>query len=71
MSLSRASDRHPACFPLADVRAEGYPVAAGGFGDIRQGFVLGEIVAIKVMRIFRNEEVETCVKVVSFYSGRK
>ncbi|KAF8176647.1 kinase-like domain-containing protein [Mycena galopus ATCC 62051] len=55
MSLFRKSDLHPACFSLADVRAEGYQMAGGGFGDIRQGFVLDQPVAIKIMRVFGND----------------
>ncbi|KAF8206950.1 kinase-like domain-containing protein [Mycena galopus ATCC 62051] len=62
MRLSQASELHPACFSLADVQADGYQVAAGGFGDIRQGTVLGQIVAVKIMRVFGNDDVKAAAK---------
>ncbi|KAJ7728912.1 hypothetical protein B0H16DRAFT_233408 [Mycena metata] len=61
MRLFKASHLHPACFPLADVQAEGYQMAGGSFGDIFQGLVLGQNVAIKMMRVF-GMEVKTAVK---------
>ncbi|KAF8210766.1 kinase-like domain-containing protein [Mycena galopus ATCC 62051] len=53
--LSRASELHPACFPLAGVQANGQLVAGGGSSDIRTGLVLGQIVAVKIMRVFKDE----------------
>ncbi|KAJ7235048.1 kinase-like domain-containing protein [Mycena rebaudengoi] len=60
--LSRASGLHPRCFPLTGVQKVGKQVAAGGFGDIWQGSVRGQHVSVKVMRIFRKDDVEVAMK---------
>ncbi|KAJ7267286.1 kinase-like domain-containing protein [Mycena rebaudengoi] len=60
--LSRASGLHPRCFPLTGVQKVGQQVAAGGFGDIWQGLVRGQHVSVKVMRIFRKDDVEVAMK---------
>ncbi|KAJ7267294.1 hypothetical protein C8J57DRAFT_363158 [Mycena rebaudengoi] len=60
--LSRASGLHPRCFPLTGVQKVGKQVAAGGFGDIWQGSVQGQHVSVKVMRIFRKDDVEVAMK---------
>ncbi|KAJ7267307.1 kinase-like domain-containing protein, partial [Mycena rebaudengoi] len=60
--LSRASGLHPRCFPLTGVQKVGQQVAAGGFGDIWRGSVHGQHVSVKVMRIFRKDDVEVALK---------
>ncbi|KAJ7267311.1 kinase-like domain-containing protein [Mycena rebaudengoi] len=60
--LSRTSLLHPRCFPLPGLQRVGQQVAAGGFGDIWQGFVGSQRVSVKVMRIFDDTDVEAAVK---------
>ncbi|KAJ6551288.1 kinase-like domain-containing protein, partial [Mycena capillaripes] len=62
LRLSRASGLHPRCFALSELQKVGQQVAAGGFGDLWKGFVRGQSVSVKIMRIFRNAHVETAVK---------
>ncbi|KAJ7493809.1 kinase-like domain-containing protein [Mycena latifolia] len=60
--LSRASGLHPRCFALSGLEKIGQQVAAGGFGDVWKGLVRGETVAVKMMRLFRDTDVETALK---------
>ncbi|KAJ6571609.1 kinase-like domain-containing protein [Mycena capillaripes] len=60
--LSRASGLHPKCFSLSGLQKLGNQVAAGGFGDIWKSSILGHIVAVKVMRLFDEEKVQTARK---------
>jgi hypothetical protein len=41
----------------------GQQVAGGGFGDIWKGLVGGEIVAVKSMRIFLDDDLRASIKV--------
>ncbi|KAF8206954.1 kinase-like domain-containing protein [Mycena galopus ATCC 62051] len=66
LRLSEKSQLHPACFPLADVRADGYAVAGGGFGDIYLGLVRGQTVAVKRMRAFEADADAVKVAVKKF-----
>ncbi|KAJ7826998.1 kinase-like domain-containing protein [Mycena olivaceomarginata] len=60
--LSRASGLHPTCFPLTDVQIKGKQVAAGAFGDIWKGLVRGQIVAVKTVRLFQDNEVRAAAQ---------
>ncbi|KAJ7829109.1 kinase-like domain-containing protein [Mycena leptocephala] len=62
LRLSRASGLHPRCFALSDLQKVGQQVAAGGFGDIWKGLVRGQSVCVKVMRIFREDDVRAVLK---------
>ncbi|KAJ7040994.1 hypothetical protein C8F04DRAFT_1031883 [Mycena alexandri] len=62
VQLSRASGLHPRCFSIAGLQKIGQQVAGGGFGDIWKGVVRGQVVSVKVMRIFQEQEVAAALK---------
>jgi hypothetical protein len=41
----------------------GQPVAVGGFGDVCKGVIQGQAVAVKVMRVFKDSDIEAVLKV--------
>ncbi|KAJ7621228.1 kinase-like domain-containing protein [Roridomyces roridus] len=64
-ALTRLSDNsglHPTCFALLGLQKIGHQVAAGGFGDVWKGVVRGQIVCVKVMRLFQESDVRATVK---------
>ncbi|KAJ7249440.1 kinase-like domain-containing protein [Mycena rebaudengoi] len=61
-SLSRVSGLHPRCFALTELEKVGQQVGGGGFGDIWKGLVGGQIVCVKIMRIFGDHDVQTLLK---------
>ncbi|KAJ6573301.1 kinase-like domain-containing protein [Mycena sp. CBHHK59/15] len=60
--LARASGLYPRCFALPGAMKIGKQVAAGGFGDIYQCSVGKQTVAVKMMRLFRDSDVEAAHK---------
>ncbi|KAJ7205761.1 kinase-like domain-containing protein, partial [Mycena pura] len=60
--LSRASGLHPRCFALTGLQKIGQQVGAGGFGDIWKGLVRGQSVCVKIMRLFRNNDIQAVLK---------
>ncbi|KAF7333365.1 Protein kinase domain-containing protein [Mycena venus] len=60
--LSRDSGLHPRCFALTGLQKIGQQVAGGGFGDIWKGFVRGQTVCVKIMRIFQTDHIQTLLK---------
>ncbi|KAF8201272.1 kinase-like domain-containing protein [Mycena galopus ATCC 62051] len=62
LRLSRASGLHPRCCTLPELQKVGEQVTGGGFGDLWQGLVRGQSVSVKVMRIFKDTQVETVLK---------
>jgi hypothetical protein len=54
---------YPECLVLQDVAYSGQPVNGGTFGDIYKGQVRGRAIAIKVMRIYEEEDVQNFLKV--------
>ncbi|KAF7345070.1 Protein kinase domain-containing protein [Mycena venus] len=62
LRLSRKSGLHPTCFTLSRVEKVGQQMAGGGFGDIWRGLVDGQTVAVKSIRIFLEEDVQTALK---------
>ncbi|KAJ7043120.1 kinase-like domain-containing protein, partial [Mycena alexandri] len=62
LRLSRASGLHPQCFPLLGLEKIGQQVAAGGSGDIWKGLVQGQIVSVKIMRIFQDKDIKAALK---------
>lgn len=63
LRLSRKSGLHPTCFNLSRLEKVGQQMAGGGFGDIWRGLVDGQTVAVKSIRIFLEEDVQTASKV--------
>ncbi|KAJ6509033.1 kinase-like domain-containing protein [Mycena sanguinolenta] len=62
LRLSAACGLHPTCFTLNGVEKVGRQVAGGGFGDIWKGLVGGQIVAIKSLRQFADDDVKVSLK---------
>ncbi|KAJ7485327.1 kinase-like domain-containing protein [Mycena latifolia] len=60
--LSRTSGLHPTCFALSGLEKVGQQVAAGGFGDICKGLVGHQSVAVKMMRLFRDADMQAALK---------
>ncbi|KAG6909097.1 hypothetical protein DXG01_001971 [Tephrocybe rancida] len=51
--LSRKSDLHPECFDLTNVAHEGdYPVADGRYCEIYKGRLRGEVVCLKIVKMY-------------------
>ncbi|KAJ7824652.1 kinase-like domain-containing protein [Mycena leptocephala] len=62
LRLSRASGLHPTCFTLSGLEKVGQQVAAGAFGDIFKGLVENQCVSVKVMRLFKDADVQAALK---------
>ncbi|KAJ7202185.1 kinase-like domain-containing protein [Mycena rebaudengoi] len=60
--ISDACGLHPTCFPLSRLQTIGNPIAAGGFGDIWKGLVRGQTVAVKIMRVFWDQDIPISLK---------
>ncbi|KAJ7040984.1 kinase-like domain-containing protein [Mycena alexandri] len=60
--LSQKSGLHPRCFPIMELQKVGQQVDGGGFADIWKGLVRGQSVSVKIMRIFRKDEVAAVLK---------
>ena len=64
LRLSTTSSLHPRCFVLSDrLQLDGHQVAAGSFGYVWKGRIHGEIVSVKVMRVYQEADVEALLKV--------
>ncbi|KAJ7318976.1 hypothetical protein DFH08DRAFT_819419 [Mycena albidolilacea] len=70
LRLSRSSGRHPQCLALSGLKTVGQQVTGGGFGDIWKGFVRGQNVCVKIMRIFEDSNVEAVLKYIQEF-GRE
>ncbi|KAH7919383.1 kinase-like protein [Leucogyrophana mollusca] len=67
VQLSKNSTLHPKRLVLRNVNIRGTSqVDGGGFGDIWAGEMAGQVVAVKMMRVFGTREVEALTKA---YSG--
>ncbi|KAJ7897798.1 hypothetical protein B0H13DRAFT_1532235, partial [Mycena leptocephala] len=67
--LSGDSKLYPRCFTLPNLEPEkgGTLVAGGGFGDIHTGLFGVQRVAIKVMRVFWDSDIDAVLK--TFHVG--
>jgi len=66
VQLSKLSGLYPECLVVRGVQKLGHTAVAGGsFGDIWQGHVEGQEIAIKVMRVFGSSDVEKALKAFS------
>jgi hypothetical protein len=64
LRLSSASGLYPECLLLKGMQRSGIdPVASGRFGDVWQGLVQGERIAIKVLRLYVTSDVKKHLKV--------
>ncbi|KAF7366108.1 Protein kinase domain-containing protein [Mycena venus] len=57
LRFSRECGLHPTCFPLSGLQKVGEQVAGGAFADIWKGVVKSQSVAVKVMRLFRDVDI--------------
>ncbi|KAJ7741672.1 kinase-like domain-containing protein [Mycena metata] len=62
LKLSGECGLHPTCFALDGLERLGQQVAGGGYGDIWRGRVGGQIVAVKSMRQFQDDDVRASLK---------
>ncbi|KAJ7713718.1 kinase-like domain-containing protein [Mycena olivaceomarginata] len=60
--LSRASGLRPRCFALTELQTVGRQLAGGAFGDIWKGLFCGQAVCVKIMRVFRDDDVWLLLK---------
>ncbi|KAG6856717.1 hypothetical protein H0H87_001506 [Tephrocybe sp. NHM501043] len=64
--LSKKSGLYPVCYELNDVVQEGqHPLIAGGFADIYKGNFEGQVVALKVIRVYQTTQIEHLLKHIS------
>ncbi|KAJ7651237.1 hypothetical protein FB45DRAFT_780589 [Roridomyces roridus] len=59
--LSDYSKLYPRCFTLTDLEQERL-VDGGSFSDVYQGYLRGQCVAVKMMRVFDQSDIETVLK---------
>ncbi|KAJ7018999.1 kinase-like domain-containing protein [Mycena alexandri] len=59
--LSGASKLYPRCFPLTGLDRKAL-VAGGTFGDVYTGLLRGQSVAIKMMRVFDQSDIDALLK---------
>jgi serine/threonine protein kinase len=68
--LSQESKLHPQCFTLTGLE-QGKLVAGGSFGDVYKGWLEGQSVAVKVMRVFEESDLNALLKVGTWnYTAR-
>jgi hypothetical protein len=66
VQLSRKSNLYPDSLVIRGIHKIGrYPVSSGSFGDVWKGIMLGDVVAIKIMRIRKDDNfnLEKALKV--------
>ncbi|KIM82030.1 hypothetical protein PILCRDRAFT_88827 [Piloderma croceum F 1598] len=61
-ALSRASGLYPECLVLKGVHMEAHPVAGGGYGDVFKGLLQGKQIAVKVLRIYQDSDLDKLLK---------
>ena len=64
MRLSRASGLYPECLVLEEMEIEGEAVAGGGFGDVHKGRLRGQVIAVKVLRVYQSSDMLALMKVI-------
>ena len=63
---------YPICYNLGDIELESeYPVAAGSFADIYKGRFRGQVVCLKVIRIYQTSQVQMFLKVTAIPRTRQ
>jgi hypothetical protein len=60
--LSRNSKLHPRCLTL-EALEPGRQVAGGAFGDVYKASLDGQLVAVKMMRVFEDSDIDALLKV--------
>ena len=62
--LSQSSGLYPECLVLDGINLRGNPVAGGGFGDVWKGDLVGQMIAIKVLKVYDKSDRDKLLKVV-------
>ncbi|KAJ7670949.1 kinase-like domain-containing protein, partial [Mycena rosella] len=63
--LSGQAELHPRCFTLTNLLKEENPVAGGSFGDVYKGKLGCQCVAVKMMRVFGESDIDGLLKAFS------
>ncbi|KAJ7824686.1 kinase-like domain-containing protein, partial [Mycena leptocephala] len=61
LRLSRKSKLHPRCLTLTALEL-GIQVAGGAFGDVYKASLDGQLVAVKMMRVFQDSDIDALLK---------
>ncbi|KAJ7651063.1 kinase-like domain-containing protein [Roridomyces roridus] len=61
LRLSADSELYPRCFTLTDLEHERL-VAGGSFSDVYMGYLRGQCVAVKMMRVFDESDIDAVLK---------
>ena len=63
IKLSRASGLYPECMALKELKIRAGPVAAGGFGDIYKGQLRDQMIAVKVLKVYEESDMDKLLRV--------
>jgi hypothetical protein len=64
IKLSRDSGLYPQCIVLKGIEFIGeHAVTAGGFGEVWKGRLQGQIVAVKVLKVYETSDMQKLLKV--------
>jgi hypothetical protein len=66
VELCKNSGLYPDCLIFKGIEFEGDPVAGGGFGDVYKGRLRGEDIAIKVLKTFRQTDMDKLRRVMLY-----
>lgn len=61
--LSQASGLYPECLVLRGVEIEGDAIAGGAFGDVHKGHFEGRNIAVKILRVYQQSDMNKLLKV--------
>ena len=61
--LARASRLYPECLVLRRVEIEGDAVAGGTFGDVHRARFEGRAIAVKILRVYQQQDTDSLLKV--------
>jgi hypothetical protein len=61
--LSKKSGCYPECFSVPQLEIAERPVAYGGFADVSEGVLLGRKVAVKALRLYKDNDLKDILKV--------
>lgn len=68
IKLSRYSVLYPECLTLTGIQLVGdAPIDVGNYGDIWKGLLSGQVIAVKMLRIYRTVDQDKLLKVVCLF----
>jgi len=62
IKLSKASGLFPDCLVLKGIQVDGDPVEGGGFGDVYKGRFGGQVIALKVLKVYQKSDMQKLLK---------